>query len=54
MNRELPANTVVGAPSNVINNIARIVRQTTPITANQHRDLENLVSLLISESVEVE
>jgi hypothetical protein len=32
--------------------MARIIYQHTPITAHQHRDLENLISLLISNARE--
>lgn len=33
-------------PTNIINNMWRIIGQETPITANQHRDLQNLMALL--------
>lgn len=48
-----PSNADVVVPTNVLNNIAQIVYQTTAITANQHRDLENLMSLLRQQAVEV-
>jgi hypothetical protein len=48
MNPTLPSNTDVVVSANVINNMARIIYQDGAITANQHRDLENLISLLIS------
>lgn len=50
----LPSNTTAAVETNVINNIARIVYQQTAITANQHRDLENLVTLLINRAVLLE
>lgn len=49
--RLFPGNSDVAVPTNVLNNMARIIFQSTPITANQHRDLENLFALLLDAGV---
>lgn len=36
-------------PTNVLNNLWLIIGQQGAITANQHRDLQNLMSLLRSQ-----
>lgn len=54
MNPTLPSNTDVIVPSNVLNNMARIIYQHTAITANQHRDLENMMSLLMDRAISIE
>jgi hypothetical protein len=46
-----PLGEDVVVPSALLNGIAKIVYQTTAITADQHRDLENLMSLVFQRGV---
>lgn len=41
-----PANDYIGVPTNVLNNMWRIINKETAITADEHRDLQNLMALL--------